>query len=304
MTSGGHIQDALQVPATASVAPSRGQIAEILSEVVSSKELIRQLVIRDLRVRYKQAVLGFAWAVFMPALIVGCGVLIRFVMSRMASAPFDRATLGTLTLKGLAWGFFVSAIGAATASIISNRNLVSKVYFPREALPLAATIATGVDTAMGTVLFLLLTPLFGLHLSAHLLWMPVLVVMYIALTVGVGLFLACANVFFRDVKYIVQTLLTFGIFFTPVFFEPVMLGPIGARLAMLNPLAPLLEGMRLIVGQGHNLFAPLSVVAKSGAVVVVWEPWYLVYSAVWAIGGLIGSALLFHRSEAAFPEYL
>ena len=93
-------------------------------------------------------------------------------------------------------------------------------------------------------------------------------------TTGVSLFLSCANLFFRDVKYIVQVVLMFGIFFTPIFFEPAMLGPKGAYLAMLNPLTGILEGLRLSVVEGHNLLEPLTVVVK-GVPRVAWEPWEL-----------------------------
>jgi lipopolysaccharide transport system permease protein len=302
MTSGS-LPNAVPAPAPVREASARSELAEIVRDLIGAKELIRQLVIRDLRVRYKQAVLGFAWAIFMPALIVGCGVLVRLAISHVSGTPFDPSTIGGLTLKGLAWGFFVSSINVSTASLIGNRNLITKVYFPREVLPVSAMLAQGVDTATGCVLFLLLAPLFGLDLSVQILWAPLLILLLISTTVAVGMLLACANVFFRDVKYIVQTLLTFGIFFTPVFFEPQMLGPTGSRLAMLNPLAPMLEGLRLAVIDGHNLLTPLSVAVPKG-VAIVWEPWYLAYAAAWGIGGIIVSALIFHRAEAAFPEYV
>jgi ABC-type polysaccharide/polyol phosphate export permease len=95
----------------------------------------------------------------------------------------------------------------------------------------------------------------------------------------------------------------FGIFFTPVFFEPYMLGSTGARLVMLNPLSSILEGIRLVVVEGHNLLLPLNGTGASSSM-VVWEPRYLAYSAVMALGGLIVSALIFHRAEDSFPEYL
>ena len=110
--------------------------------------------------------------------------------------------------------------------------------------------------------------------------------------------------FFRDVKYIVQVLLTFGIFFTPVFFEPAMFGVVGAKLMMLNPLAPLLEGIRLALVEGHNLLRPLVIGADSSAQIAAWSPWYLAYSAGWGILGLVGSSLLFHRLEFLFAEYV
>ena len=116
--------------------------------------------------------------------------------------------------------------------------------------------------------------------------------------------MSCANLFFRDVKYIVQVLLTFGIFFTPVFYEPAMFGSAGARLMMLNPLAPLMEGFRLSVVEGHNLFVPLLIPDAAGIEVVVWSPWLLAYTAVWSIAGFLVSSLVFHRLEFLFAEYI
>jgi ABC-type polysaccharide/polyol phosphate export permease len=129
----------------------------------------------------------------------------------------------------------------------------------------------------------------------------VLILMFTAAT---ALFISCANLFFRDVKYIVQVLLTFGIFFTPVFFEPRMFGYLGGRLMLLNPLAPLLEGLRLSIVHGHDLLQPLVTTAGNGTPFPVWSPWYLAYSAAWAVIGLIASALIFHRAEAVFAEYV
>jgi ABC-type polysaccharide/polyol phosphate export permease len=132
---------------------------------------------------------------------------------------------------------------------------------------------------------------------------PVLAALLFLFTAAVGLFLSCGNLFFRDVKYIVQVLLTFGIFFTPVFFEPSMFGPTGAWVMMLNPLAPILEGVRLSVVEGHNLLQPLTTTVH-GAQVIAWEPWFLAYSAAWGILGLLGSTVMFHRLEYVFAEYI
>ena len=136
--------------------------------------------------------------------------------------------------------------------------------------------------------------------SVALLWVPMLALLLFLLTVAASLFLSCANLFFRDVKYIVQVMLTFGIFFTPVFFDPAMMGPRLAGLIMLNPLSPLLEGMSLAVVQQHDLLLPL--ISPDG--IVVWSPLYLAYAALWAILGLAASAMIFHRSEFVFAEYI
>ena len=249
---------------------------------LSGIESLNQLVIQDLRVRYKQAVLGAAWALFMPALVVLSGMLVRFAMAQMTAGSFDRTTVAALALKGLGWGFFAGAIGMATPSLAANANLVSKVYFPREMLPVATVLAQGVDTLVGSLLLLTLAPWLGVPLSTGLLWVPLLLALLFCLTTAVALLLSCANVFFRDVKYIVQVLLTFGIFFTPVFYEPAMLGPTGAHLVMLNPLAPLLEGMRLAVLDGQNLLLPRTAPSPRGDVARPEMPWPTAQPGRWA----------------------
>ncbi|HEX5387035.1 MAG TPA: ABC transporter permease [Gemmatimonadales bacterium] len=279
-------------------------LAEVLSDFWNYRELLLQLTRRDIRIRYKQAVMGFGWAVFMPILVVLAGVLVRAAMAHLSHSTLDVQHIAGLAVKALPWSFFVGAIGFATASLVGNTNLVTKIYFPREVLPISATLAQAFDTAIGTVAVALILPFLGVRPTFALLWVPVLAVLTFVFTAGTSLFLGCANLFFRDVKYIVQVLLTFGIFFTPVFFEPAMFGPTGARLMMLNPLSPMLEGLRLAVVGGHNLLLPLVETGSAGREILVWSPWYLLYGALWGVAGLLASALLFHRLEFKFAEYI
>ena len=274
---------------------------EIGTELWHGRDLLYQLTLRDIRIRYKQAVMGFGWSVFMPVMVVLSGALVRYAMALVSGGTLDVRDVAGLAVKALPWAFFVGTIGFATASLTSNMHLVSKVYFPREVLPLSATFAQCFDTLIGLGALAVLLPFLGVRLSVGLLFVPLLLVLLVVFTAAASLFLSCANLFFRDVKYIVQVMLTFGIFFTPVFFEPSMLGAKGSRLVMLNPLAPILEGMRLAVVGGHNLFVPLADTARGA---LVWNPWYLGYSALWAVGGLFLAALLFHRSEFVFAEYV
>jgi lipopolysaccharide transport system permease protein len=232
--------------------------------------------------------------------VVLSGCLIRYGMSRTTNAALDLRGIAAISVKALPWSFFVGTISFATQSLTGNLQLVSKVYFPRAVLPLAATLGQAFDAAIGAVVLALVLPFLGVHLSAALLWVPILAVLLFLLTVAASLFLSCANLFFRDVKYIVQVMLTFGIFFTPVFFDPAMMGPKLARLIMLNPLSPLLEGLRLAIVERHDLLMPL--VAPDN--VVIWSPAYLAYATLWAIVGLGASAMIFHRSEFVFAEYI
>ncbi len=297
----------VSTPVPATPAPRRGLAAdlrEIAGDLKHHRDLLYQLTLRDIRIRYKQAVMGFGWAVLMPLLIVVSGLLVRLAVSYVSGRPVDTSIVAGIAVKAIPWGFFVSAIGFATTSLTGNSTLVSKIYFPREVLPLSSVLAAAFDSLLGSAAVLLaLLFILDVHLSFAALWVaPVMALMFV-LTVAAALFLSCANLFFRDVKYLVQIMLTFGIFFTPVFFDATMFGPIGAQIAMLNPLAPLLEGLRLSVVDGHNLLQPL-VETVRGQPVTGWHPWYLAYSAVWALGGLLASALLFHRSEFIFAEYV
>jgi lipopolysaccharide transport system permease protein len=272
-------------------------------EVWEHRELLEQLTRRDIKLRYKQAAMGFLWAVFMPCLIVLSGLIVRYAMAQISGATLRPSDIANIAVKGVGWAFFVGALGFATASLVGNANLVTKIYFPREVLPLSSVGAQSFDSSIGLITLVIILPFLGVRIHPSLAWVPLLLVLLVLFTTGVSLFLACANLFFRDVKYIVQVVLMFGIFFTPIFFEPAMLGPKGAYLAMLNPLTGILEGLRLSIVEGHNLLEPLTVVVK-GVPRVAWEPWELAYSAVIAVSGVIGSAVMFRRLQHLFAEYV
>lgn len=279
-------------------------LREIAVDLWNFRELLSQLARRDIKIRYKQAVMGFGWAVFMPILIVLAGLIVRFAIAYAGGQPIDRADAGALALKGLCWSFFVGTLGFATGSLTANITLVTKVAFPREVLPLSSLLAQGFDSLIAAAAILLVLPFLGLALTPALLWIPTLLLLLVLLTAAASLVLSCANLFFRDVKYIVQVLLTFGIFFTPVLFDATVLGQRGAELIMLNPVAPLLEGLRLAAFGGHSLLEPVVELSAKGTPIMVWQPWYLLYATAWSAGGLAAGAVLFHRAEYAFAEFV
>ena len=280
------------------------ELREIGTDLWRYRELLFQLTRRDIRIRYKQAVMGFGWAVFMPVFIVGAGILVRLAMATLSHSELKLGSIAGLAVKSLPWSFFVGSLGFATGSLVGNSNLVSKIYFPREVLPLSVTLAQGFDSFIGATAMTIFLALTGVTPTFQLAWVPVLILLLLTITIATGLLVSCANLFFRDVKYIVQVLVTFGIFFTPVFFEPAMFGPMGAKLMMLNPLAPILEGLRLSVIEGHNLFRPLTETISGGREVLAWTPWYLAYSATVGVFGLLATSLMFHRLEFVFAEYI
>jgi ABC-type polysaccharide/polyol phosphate export permease len=278
-------------------------LADSWRDLVTYRHLLYQLTLRDVRIRYKQAVMGFAWAVLLPILIVLSGIVVRYAMSYLSGVELATDVIAGLAIKAIPWAFFVGAIQFSSGVLIANSALVTKIYFPREVLPLASVLAQCFDSAIGGIAVVAVLPLLGVTYGWTALWaLPLLLTLFL-FTVGTSLLLSSANLFFRDVKYIVRVVLTFGIFFTPVFFEPEMFGGTGAQLMMLNPMAPILEGLRLSVIEGHNL-SQMLVVGAPGAEILAWSPNYLVYVFALTILGSAATAVLFHRLEFLFAEYI
>jgi lipopolysaccharide transport system permease protein len=274
-------------------------------EVVEYRELLFQLTLRDVRIRYKQAIMGFGWALLMPLLVVSAGLLVKVAMAQMSGSEFRSESFAGMAVKALPWTFFVGAIGSATGSLTGNSNLLTKIYFPREVLPTSAVLTQGFDSAIGTIaLGVVLFVILRIGVSLQTLWAIPLIVLLFLFTTGAALVLSCANLFFRDVKYIVQVFVTFGIFFTPVLFEAESFGPIGSRVMMINPLAPLLEGIRLAMVEHHNLFYSLIVKSPKGVDVLAWHPVYLVYTGAWVLLGSVGSWVLFRKLQFLYAEYI
>lgn len=257
-----------------------------LTELRRFKELFLVLAYRDIRVRYKQSVMGLFWAILMPSLIVLAGVVVRFGYAYAAHSPLKTADLMSVAVRSLPWAFTVSAIRFATNSLGSNEDLVTKIYFPKEIIPIAAVIACAFDVGIASLVLAVILGIVGVPLTLNLLWVPVLLLLLLVLIMGAALIVSAAGLFLRDVKFLVEIVLTFGIFFTPVFFKTAMFGRF-APYFMLNPLAPIIEGLDAVVIAGH---APdYSWLAYSGGVAVL------------ALGG---GYLFFKRLEPMFAEYI
>lgn len=249
-------------------------------------ELVWILTWRDVKIRYKQSVMGVLWAVFMPALIVGAGVLVRAAMGALSGRGIVPEDIASLSVKALPWALFVSGIRFGTQSLASNSNLITKINVPRIAFPISAVMSCAMDFVIALVPLAVILALCGVGLHASMLWAPVLVLLLLVLLFGLAVLLAVGNLFLRDVKYIVEVLLTFAIFFTPVLYETSSLGSWGHWL-MLNPVAPLLEGLRSCIVLGVT--PDLAWVGYSAAVSLV------VFGLAW---------WLFRRLEGVFADYV
>jgi ABC-type polysaccharide/polyol phosphate export permease len=208
---------------------------------VRHRDLLYMLTSRDITVKYKQSVMGLLWAILMPLLVSTAGVLVKAGLAHLAHRPVQVNEVLAVTVRALPWSFFVSSIRFSTASLSGNAHLVTKVAFPRMVFPLSAVASQLFDFAIASVVVVAGAVIAGVGVRGHILWVPVLLLMMVAQAAGLALLLSAANLFYRDVKYLVEILITFGIFFTPVFYDVDLFGPLG-HLLFLNPLAPIIVG--------------------------------------------------------------
>jgi ABC-type polysaccharide/polyol phosphate export permease len=217
-----------------------------IRELYRYRELLYMIAWREIKVKYKQSIMGFLWAIFMPIIIVGAGILVKYALARISGTAFTIDQIATVSVKSVPWAFFISATRFSTHSLLNNANLVTKIYFPKAIFPIASISSQLLDFLVAGALLVVVLAFMGVGLSAHLLWVPVLLVTLILFTIGLGTLLSAASLFFRDVKYIVEVILTFAIFFTPVFYEVAMFER-WASVLMINPIAPILESLNNVI---------------------------------------------------------
>jgi len=255
---------------------------EMLTEQMQYRELLYEMTRRDLLIRYKQTIMGFGWAVFMP--LVNTAVF-SVIFTRVA--PIDTPVPYPLFAYCglLAWNFSASTLRASVASLTSNAGLVTKIYFPREIFPFSAMLVALVDLAVGSTVLIALMIWYRIPPAPSIVFLPLIVLVHIVLTAAVSLFVAMANLFYRDVKYIFEVVITLWMFATSVLY-PVrgMTGRLGVLLR-LNPMSAIIDGYRDVIFGGSG--PDWSSLAGAGVVSV------LLLLTVW---------VQFHRSEFEFAE--
>jgi len=239
---------------------------------------------RDIKIKYKQSVMGLLWAILMPGLIISAGLLVQLGMSQISGKPFTLDTLAAVVVKSLPWAFVVSGIRFATNSLTSNANLLTKINCPRIVFPLSAVLSALFDLLVAVIPLVIVLALVGVTPAITQLWAIPLLFFLVLLVAGLGIAFSAANLYFRDVKYIVEVLLTFAIFFTPVFYSSELFGP-WRDWILLNPVAPLLEGLEQAVDKGR--MPDLGWTAYSAALATV------IFAGAW---------FMFHRLEPSFAD--
>jgi len=265
------------------IRPSEGWKALKLDELWEYRELLYFLSWREVKVRYKQTAIGAAWAILQPLLTM---LIFSLFFGRLAKLPSDGVPYPLFSLAGLApWTFFTNGLSLSSNSLVGNANLITKVYFPRLSVPIAATLSGMVDFALSFVMLCALAVWYGTKPTMHIFWLPVFLLMAIATALGAGLWLSALNVEYRDVRYVVPFLLQFWMFGTPITYATSIVPKQWRVLYGLNPMVGVVDGFRwALLGT--------STAPKAG----IWA------SVAMSLVLLISGALYFRRMETTFAD--
>jgi ABC-type polysaccharide/polyol phosphate export permease len=263
----------------------------VLASVTTHRELVENLVLRDIKARYKQSLLGYAWAFFNPLVLTLIYYIVGGIFLGQAGGKFPFPVHVCFGL--IFWNLFATGLVGATEGLVSHLSLITKVYFPREVFPIAAVMSKLMDFGFGLLAIVPLMLIYGIAPNpVGLLLLLPLTVLLLLLTTGLGMLTACANLFYRDVRYVVQLMLGFMVYLVPNIYtlERVEAHPTFYRIYMLNPVATLIESARRLVFPQSGPIEPL-------------YP-YLALAAVTACVTFTVGYAVFKRNEPRFAEFV
>lgn len=266
------------------VAPPSGLLDIDWREVWESRELLMMLAWRDVSVRYRQTVLGVAWALLQP---LAAMAIFTVVFGRLAGLPSDGVPYPLFTLAGLAaWNYVAHSVGGAANSLVDNAGLMGKVYFPRLVLPAAVALAATVDFLVTLALLFAALAWYRVPLTPQLLLLPVPVALMMGLSFGLGLGLAALNAQYRDFRYVIPFLLQMWLYASPVAYSTSLVPQSHRALFALNPMVGVLEGLRACI-----LGKPL-------------DPSSLALSALVTAGLLVVGLARFMKTERTLTDFV
>lgn len=265
------------------IEPSKGWVALQLRELWAYRELLFFLAWRDVTLRYKQTILGAAWAIIQPFFTM---VVFSLFFGTLANVPSDGVPYPLFSFAALIpWTFFANGLTAAANSLIGEANLIKKVYFPRLTVPIAAVSAGVVDFGISFLVLLGMMVYFGVTPTWNVLWLPYLLLLALVSALGVGLWMSAMNVQFRDIRYTVPFLVQLWLFATPIAYPSTLIPEAWRPLYGINPMVGVVEGFR---------WALLGTDTSPGNIIVV--------SSVVAVLVLVSGAYYFRRMEKTFAD--
>lgn len=267
------------------IQPSRGWAALNLAELWQYRELIYFLAWRDVKVRYKQTVIGVAWVLLQPLAMMA---IFWLLFGRMAKLPSDGMPYPLFVLVALLpWQFFSRVISESTNSLITDQRLITRVYFPRLVVPIATGLTALVDFGLAMCLVAVLMMLLGVVPGSTIIFLPVMILLMLAAALGVGFWLSALNVEYRDVMHAIPFLVQLWFFVTPVVYSTSLLPEQWRFLYALNPMTSVVEGFRwclLGAGPGMSLISAVS--------------------ALLAVALFVSGMIWFRRRERSFVDSL
>lgn len=267
------------------IRPNTGWRSLDLKEVWRFRELIFVFAWREISVLYKQAVIGIGWVVFQPLITVA---IFTIIFGRLANIPSDGLPYPVFALAGLLpWQYFAKSVSMGSNSLISNKSILTKTFFPRLILPLSGVLAGVADLLIGLCLLLCLMLFYGTPLSTHLFILPVLLIFAVLLALGFAVTLAGLNAIYRDVGLVLPFVLQMWMYATPIIYPVSFIPEKWQWLVKLNPMFGIITGIRWAV-------------LSSGAL----DTYALLISVSWIIVLLWGGSQLFKRLEAEFVDRL
>jgi lipopolysaccharide transport system permease protein len=272
----------VEVPVTV-IEPSRGWVSLRLRALWRSRELLYFLIWRDVKVRYKQTLLGAAWAILQPLLTM---VVFSIFFGKLARMPSDGVPYPLFAYVALVpWTFFANGLILSSGSLVSNQTLLRKVYFPRLVIPISAVASGLIDFGIAFVVLLGLAARYGVTPTSHMLWLPALVLLALVTALGVGLWFSALNVLYRDIQYVVPFLVQVWLYATPIVYPSSLVPERWRTLYALNPMVGVVEGFRwALLGTGTG----------PGPMILV--------SAAAALALMIGGLFFFRRMEKSFSD--
>lgn len=263
--------------------PSRGFLRLKLADIWEYRELLYFLVWRDVNVRYKQTALGAAWAILQPVMTM---LVFSVFFGRLAKMPSDGIPYPVFAFAALLpWQLFAYALSESSNSLVTNQNLITKVYFPRLVIPISSVLAGLVDFAVAFVVLLILMLYYGITPTAAIAVLPLFVLLAIVTALAVGLWLSALNVRYRDVRYTIPFLTQFWLFATPVAYPSSLVPARWRPLLGLNPMAGVVDGFRWALLGRSGAPGPLLWVSIAAVVIL-----------------LAGGLMYFRRMEATFAD--
>ncbi len=247
-------------PETIYIKPSRGLAALNLRDLWTYRELVFFMIWRDIKVRYKQTLLGALWAIIQPVLTM---LVFNFIFGSIAKVPTEGIPYPIFSYTALLpWGLFTAALNNASRSLTSNQNMVTKIYFPRLVLPLSSALGGLVDFAIAFLILIVMMVYYQVTPTAAIWTLPLFLLLTVITALGVALWLSAINVQYRDVNYVLPFLTQFWLFLTPVAYSAKVISDKWQLVYSLNPMAGVVNGFRwalLGTNTGPNLNMAVSV---------------------------------------------